>query len=177
MGGCATKPKDSNPESLPEEDRASQKQIPTTVEGDTLAETKADGGEKEEPLLDLSEPKTDAPLDSTAESKTGITDLVSEIGGLNVDSSQGLTKDPADSKKAEEVEGVESGFTEQTKENVGAENEAKEKTDIVPETGGTVAKNEETEIAAQRSDVGGNGELSNSDGLVKNEVATSVLSV
>ncbi|KAJ8626264.1 hypothetical protein MRB53_019571 [Persea americana] len=81
MGSCASKPKEADPEVLPQENPASSEQPPKTGAGsDSTIENKKNVGSKE-PLVDLSEPKPDAPS-SNGEPKA-TTDLASQIGVSN----------------------------------------------------------------------------------------------
>ncbi|RWR89505.1 hypothetical protein CKAN_01856400 [Cinnamomum micranthum f. kanehirae] len=82
MGSCASKPKEADPEVLPQENPASSEQaLPKTGDGsDPTIENKKNVGTKE-PLVDLSEPKPDAPS-SNGKPKAN-TDLVSQIGVSN----------------------------------------------------------------------------------------------
>ncbi|GAV79168.1 hypothetical protein CFOL_v3_22633 [Cephalotus follicularis] len=68
MGGCASKPKESDlhPDSLPSQAPAS----PKKAEPETIAQENTNGGENqnEAPLVDLSEPTEEA-KDSSSESK------------------------------------------------------------------------------------------------------------
>ncbi|KAF6156756.1 hypothetical protein GIB67_033225 [Kingdonia uniflora] len=100
MGGCATKPKDFDhpPATLPSENSTSR-EAPTV--NDEVIVKENNGGEiqKEELLVDLSEPKqetpqTDAP--APAEPKNEVAELVSMIGNQS----------EAEPKKTEENVGV-----------------------------------------------------------------------
>ncbi|KAL6003966.1 hypothetical protein ACLOJK_004512 [Asimina triloba] len=121
MGGCATKPKDAILESLPRENPSSPRpqQQTTALDGDpAVANEKVDTGKdkpvenssKEEPLVDLSDPKPDEPEHGGGEVKSeetkAISDLVYEIGGPKIEPSSNPVKitavDQAEEKKTAE---------------------------------------------------------------------------
>ncbi|KAI3918473.1 hypothetical protein MKX01_041793 [Papaver californicum] len=111
MGGCASRPKDLNsaPATLPGENVVPESVI-KDVEVETPAEEKKNGDkvQKEEPLVDLSEP-TKEPKVETEEPKDAVKDLVSEITV------------PSDEKKDEElkVEAVNETAEDEQKPVVG----------------------------------------------------------
>ncbi|XP_058088863.1 uncharacterized protein LOC131235371 [Magnolia sinica] len=159
MGACATKPKDSNPEDLPEEGPATPK-LSETVQCDDHTE-KIDASEnkdvevdnKEEHLLDLSGPiPNNSPninADWKAKSTVPIIDLTSKI-----DESK---PQPGNSEKVPEVKHVEVEKAEV--ENVNT-NHIKE---VVTST-----KDSEivvTEVGKQKPDVKGDGPSPKSVGL------------
>ncbi|KAI3892329.1 hypothetical protein MKX03_006533 [Papaver bracteatum] len=104
MGGCASRPKDLNsaPATLPGENVVSEPAI-KDVEVETPAEEKKTGDEvqKEEPLVDLSEP-TKEPKVETEEPKDAIKDLVSEITVPSDEKKDGELKVEAVNETAED---------------------------------------------------------------------------
>ncbi|MCL7026720.1 hypothetical protein MKW94_013269 [Papaver nudicaule] len=130
MGGCASRPKDLNsaPATLPGENTVPEPAI-KDVEVETQAEEKKTGDDvqKEEPLVDLSEP-TKEPKVETEEPKDAIKDLVSEITV------------PSDEKKTEELK-------------VEAVNETKEQKPVVAEvTSDEAVKSEAVVVEEQKTE-------------------------
>ncbi|RWR86547.1 hypothetical protein CKAN_01545100 [Cinnamomum micranthum f. kanehirae] len=150
MGACASKPKESNHDSLPDDNPASYDKMPEGVGADPIVENDAEvvPENKEKPLLDTLGPKQEA-LNSNGESKveqdTAITVPVPEISGSN--------PELGDSKKVSEA-GVE--FEDHRQEH---------------ETSDAVLV-----VETQKPDVGGEEVAPNSENLKKQDVEKPSLS-